>query len=158
MPQVTGASHPVKFGDRAYDMSPLTDKDIDEVDNWLRSTYLQTARLGLEGLNEEERQELLGVALKTARGLSFMSKDGAKIAGSLDGVTRVVWQGLKVNHPSLTYDAFKAEIFALKKVDAEKLGADLLLAMSIWSEINVGAKIKAKDDTTNPPQPANQPA
>lgn len=149
MPQVTAAPFPITMGGKTYNMSPLTDKDIDEIDNWLKATYLQTARLGLVGLTPSEREELLGIALDKARALTFTSRDGAKIASTIEGTTRVLWQGLKKNHPEISYDEFKADIFKLKNTSPAQLAAEISESMVVWKELNTPAGQKE-----NPPQPA----
>jgi len=145
MPQVTAASYPIKIGDKTYEMRPLTDRDVDEINNWLRSTFIQMARNSFTpDMKAAEREETLSVAMSRARKLSFMSGEGAEVIGSIDGVSRVLWQGCRSKHPTLTFEEFYAEIFRLKDKSAQDLANDIEASMLIWQEINVGKQAPAK--------------
>lgn len=145
MPQVTAAAFPITIGDATYEMSPLTDRDVDEINNWLRASIIKMARDSLvPGMTPAEREELLGVAMTKARQLSFMEGEGARIISSLDGVSRVVWQGLRRRHPELQWDEFKSRVFALKDADEDSLAADVSAMMATFQEINVGKGAQKK--------------
>lgn len=146
MPQMTAAPFPVTIGPYTYEMSPLCDRDIDEINNWLRSTFIQMARDSLTpGMTREEREEVLGVAMSRARKLSFIEGEGAELASSLDGACRVLWQGLRRRQPELSWGAFKQRVWELKDVDETQLAHDIKAAMMTWQEINAGEKKKKED-------------
>lgn len=147
MPQVTAASMPITIGKRTFEMRPLTDRDVDEINNWLRSTFIQMARNAFTpDMKSSEREEMLGVAMSKARKLSFMSGEGAEVIGSIDGVSRVLWQGCRSKHPTLTFEEFYGHVFALKDISPEDLAHDIEASMLIWQEINVGVKAIAKEE------------
>lgn len=139
MPQVTAAPFPVTFAGTTYLMSPLTDKDSDEINNWLRASYIAMARESLTpGMSKSEREEILGIAMDRARRLSFIEGEGSKLVSTLEGFIRVVYQGLKKNHPDLVWEKFKADVFDLKNKNADDLSRDVDAATKIFEEINIG--------------------
>ncbi len=129
MPDLTQAATPLHLGGVEYRLSPCTDEDIEELDNWLRSSVIRMAHDSLtEGMSQAERREILDVAMDKARELSWVSGDGAKAMASLDGISRVVWQGLRHNHPELTH------------ADVRKLIVDkrtIEYAMNVWRMLNL---------------------
>ena len=130
MPQMSAARFPIPFSDVTYYMSPLTDRDIDELDNWLRASYLQMARNSLEGVTDQElRRETLQIAMDHARTLSWMQGEGSEIAGTLEGITRVLWQGMRHNHPELAYETLREKM-------RDPLNAEY--ALTVWRELNLG--------------------
>ena len=130
MPDISQAPHSIMLGGKEYLLDVLTDVDIEELTNWLRSSVIQAAQASLtDSMTPAERKEVLGVAMDQARGLSWISGDGAKAMGSLSGVARVLWQGLKRRYPDLSHEDVRKLIMDPKTLD---------YAMSIWNELNVG--------------------
>jgi hypothetical protein len=167
MPQVTAAPFPVKIGEYTYEMSPFSDRDIDEINNWMRASYIQMARDSLvPGMSREEREETLGVAMTRARKLSFLEGEGAEIAGSLDGACRVMWQGFRRKQPELSWEVFKNRVWKLKELNENELAKDMMAVMRVWKEINVGETVADKDNTEGedtekkilPPAPTSAPS
>lgn len=100
----TAASTPLKLGDNEYLMAPLTDMDISELDEWVQSRVMEVARRALVyATTPTEREEMIRVALKTASSMTWMSGEGSKMMSTVDGLTRLVWQSLKKNHPAVTF-------------------------------------------------------
>jgi hypothetical protein len=118
------------LGGKEYLLDPLEDVDIEELNNWLRSDVINMARASLTPeMTSAERQEVLGVAMDRARGLSWISGDGAAVMASLSGISRVIWQGLKKRYPELTPGLIQKLIMDKRTLD---------YAMSIWRELNLG--------------------
>lgn len=109
---LTKAARPLKFVDGTeYRMSPLSDKDIEELDSWVQSEFLATARKAAEGASEEEYERLMRVAMQEAMGLTWMSGPGAKRMATVYGMTRLCWQSVKRNHPDVTFDELRTKLF-----------------------------------------------
>ena len=147
MADVTQAPHPVVLGGVEYTLAPLTDVDIEELNNWLRSDVIRMARDALtEDMTPAERAEILGVAMDKARGLSWLSGEGAAAMASLSGIARVLWQGLRANHPELTWKRVQELIMDKRTLD---------YALAIWRELNLGPvrTPKGKGGTTRPGSP-----
>jgi hypothetical protein len=101
---ITGASAPIKLGDKLYDVSPLTDKDIAELDAYVRHVHIQTAIEASRGQDDRLTDKLINFAVMQASAITFMSPQGAAIIKSQDGVARILWHGLKHKHPDLTHE------------------------------------------------------
>lgn len=99
---------PISLGGKLYTVAPLTDKDISELDEYIRHVHVTTAVKATQGLSQEIQDRALEIAISQASELSFMSPRGASIIRSLDGVARILWQGLKHNHPDLSYEEVRA--------------------------------------------------
>lgn len=104
---------PLAFNDgTTWRLSPFTDADIAELDRYVQHRYIQMARDSLPPeATKAQREETLAVAMNHAMGLTFMAGMGAKLMASVDGVARVVWQGLRHNHPHITVEEVRAKLF-----------------------------------------------
>jgi hypothetical protein len=117
MPDITGASHPIELAGVEYHLSPLTDRDIEELTNWLRASFVRMASESLTPeMTQAQRDEVLGAAMREARKIDWVSGEGARTMGTLDGISRVLWHGLRKRHPDLTYEAVRALITDAKTV------------------------------------------
>lgn len=116
--KITGASHDITFADgTTYRMAPLTDRDISELDNWVRSRHIQIAIDAGKDLSDEDRMELKEVAMMQAATLSWMSGMGARLMATVDGMARLCWQGIKTNHPLVSLEDLRAKMFDPVNVD-----------------------------------------
>jgi hypothetical protein len=125
-------------------MSPLTDKDIAELDNWLQSRVVEIAVRAIpQNAPAALREELLTIALKHATSMSWMTGEGAKQMGTIDGVSRVLWQSLKKEHPDITHDAVRSMMLDPRTIQ---------YALVKFKDLNFG-HIK---DRKNPPAGKNR--
>lgn len=109
MSTVTAASFPIQLAGKEFHMSPLTDRDIDELDTWLQAQMVEIARASLkDDMSEREREEILGAAMREASRMTWLSGDGARKMRTLRGVSRVLWQSLRRRHPELSHDEVKS--------------------------------------------------
>jgi hypothetical protein len=134
---ITGASAPIKLGSTVYNASPLTDKDIAELDAYVRFVHIQTAIDASKGQPPDMVDRLVNAAVGQASSITFMSPQGAAIIRSQDGVARILWHGLKHNHPELTHEQVRALMYD-KTTIAE--------ANRVFKELNVEplAEVAAK--------------
>lgn len=93
-------------------MSPLTDRDIGELNNWVKGRIIQAARASFTPeTTERERRETIDSAMALAATSSCTEGVGLQMmAGTFDGWAHVLWTGLKHNHPDLKPDEVRAWI------------------------------------------------
>lgn len=115
---ITGAAVPLKIGDKEFMMSPLTDRDIVELDLWVQAKYVQIARESARDENLQERNRIEELATKTAASLTWMHGTGAQILASVDGMARLVWQAVRKNHPSVSLSELRALMFSEENIKA----------------------------------------
>lgn len=133
-PRLNGASVPLILISRENKevellISALTDKDMTELDEWVRSEYIKNARLSLPAnASTEERNETLALAFNQAFGLTFISGLGARMMGTVDGVARLIWQGCLKAQPNITFEFVKSLMFDAKNVKASNDG---------WKNLNI---------------------
>lgn len=120
---------PLTLGGREFAMSPLTDDDISELDNWTKTRLFELARLSLRIMpaTEAEQRLILEVALKAGMGLTFLSGEGARLMGTLDGLARLVWQCVKTSHPDVTPEMLRKLLMN---------NADAMAAKTLFDEMN----------------------
>ena len=114
----TAAAAPLQFSDgTVYQMSPLSDKDIAELDAWVQSRVIQMARASLlKDAPQSERDETLRIAMQTASSITWLSGQGAQILATVPGWTRLVWQAIKRNHPDVTEEELSAQMFSAENI------------------------------------------
>ena len=101
--QATAAPVELRLGGHSFRMSPLTDRDIAELDNWLRTRVIRTARESLSpDTSPNDRQLVIDSAVRVAMSMTWMSGDGARQMATLDGMAQLLWQGIQHNHPETT--------------------------------------------------------
>lgn len=132
MPQMTAASFPLTVDGQEYQMTPLTDRDFDELTNWLRSRVIDTARKSLtDDMDPEERREVIAAAVETASGINFGEPRSQQHVKTVDGVARVIYQGCLKRHPNLNFETFR-KAFRKKGV--------IETTMAVWKELNLPKK------------------
>lgn len=104
--RVTAAATPLVMNDGTrLQFSPLTDRDIDEIDEWLQARVIDNAQRSLgPSLSQAERDEVLSAAARESLTISMVSPIGARMLATIAGMTRLLWQSVKRNHPEVTED------------------------------------------------------
>lgn len=137
MADVTAAPMPLMLAGTEYLMCPLSDKDIAELDNWLRSGMIKAASDSLtDDMSQAARDEVLRVAITEARSTSFLTGTGARVMATPDGIARVLWQGLKRRHPELTHEKVREMLGDPRTIE---------YCMLQWHELNVGKMAQATE-------------
>lgn len=115
---ITAASYPLDLADgTTYQFSPLTDKDIDEIDGWLQARVIENARRSLTpDMTQAERDELQSLAIRESLSVSLISPQGARMLATVQGMTRLVWQSVKRNHPGVTEDQIRAHMLSPENI------------------------------------------
>lgn len=115
--EATAAPVPFDMGSVEFQLSPLTDRDISELDNWLRARMVRAARESLpDDATPEQRQETIGAAVVATAGVCLLSDLCASVMATPDGLARVIWQSVKRNHPGLTPE--DVEVLLFKETNA----------------------------------------
>lgn len=93
------------FGDKIYKMSPLTDKDQSELNQWVRAQYINNARLSLpKDVSELEYRLLMSTAMRDALCLTWSRLPGRNAFITPEGSARLAWQSIKRNQKDVTED------------------------------------------------------
>lgn len=100
---LTGAPVRLTLSGQEYRLSPLSDRDMVELDDYCRSEYLARASRACQSLGYQDREDYRRVAMTEAMGLSWKSSAGQAILRDRAGYSRLIWQGLVGNHPALTH-------------------------------------------------------
>ncbi len=118
--RATAASAPLTFADGTeYQMSPLTDKDIAELDEWVQARSIRIARMSLSAeADAMERRETMSLAMSEASRLTWMAGEGAAVMATLPGMTRLVWQSVKKSHPDVTERMLAEKLFSPENLNA----------------------------------------
>jgi len=118
---LTAASTPVVLSGRTLQFSPLSDKDIAELDRYIQARYIQLARESLPAsATEQERKETLSLAMTAAAGLTWMSGVGQRMMATVEGMARLCWQSVKKNHDDVSLEWLTHELFDPSNLDAVK--------------------------------------
>jgi hypothetical protein len=101
---VTSSPRPIRLGGKEYLMSPLSDRDIEELDQWLKSKVIQMAIDAIpQNASDQICRSVLDSANRVAMEISWMSPEGARQMRTLDGMARLFWQSIKINHPEMSH-------------------------------------------------------
>lgn len=138
---ITGATFPLEFyedinGERVkitFRASPLADIDLVELDIWVQSRYIRTARIAARDLPQEERDREIDIAQQRASTMSAFSGQGARMIATIDGMSQVVLQSVRRNHPDITAERLR---YLLTNP------ANLAEANDIFHRANAGQAVK----------------
>ncbi len=129
----TAAPLPITLGGQTYRMSPLSDRDIGEMDLWVSTRYLRRARASIDpNDSDENKRRAEEVAQRTAATMTFMSGLGLSMLNNVDGMAQLLWVSIRKNHP-------KAESADIRQALVEH-PEDIEAAMADWRRLNPGRK------------------
>lgn len=148
MAEITGSPYPLELGGTEYLVSPLTDGDISELDNWLQARYISRIREslaqqydGAENIPDAEYTRAMTLAGKEALGISWMSGEGARLMASVDGISRVLWQMIKRRQPDVTHAFIREQCYS--PVTAK-------LAGELFQKLNLDPVLRATEEGREP--------
>lgn len=102
------SGYPLKIGGNEFVASILTDKDYGDLTHYMRSVFISIAnRAARDFENEDERKELLAIAMKESLTIGWGTEDGFNIISSEDGVLHLGFQMLRKRHKGLTFKQFE---------------------------------------------------
>jgi len=115
--EATAAPGEVTIGDKTYRMSPLTDRDIGELDNWIQAKSLRIARESIpKDASTDEYNRMITAAMVGIQSLTMSSTRGAAVMASVDGLARALWQGIHPHHPDVTVDDVASALYTAKDI------------------------------------------
>lgn len=124
---MTGSTMPLRLADKEFQMAPLSDLDIAELDQWLRARVFQIAIDSTpKDADEQTRRLIMESAQSVAVELTWMSPEGAKQMRTLDGMSRLIWQSIKERHPEITHADVRKMMMDPRTVDEAFSTFDLL--------------------------------
>ncbi len=95
----TQAPFTLVLGQHSFQLRPLTDEDNGELDQWVRSHYLQCVRDAMALAPMAERQEALKVAFAELPFIKAFGGVGSKLMASLLGLAKLVQVSSKTKVP-----------------------------------------------------------
>lgn len=111
--QISGASIPMKIGNKEYQAKTLSDKDYDELNAYCRFKFIEEGKESVDRMRlpKDARQEMLTSMLLASSQVTFSSAEGAKIINSSnEGIARTGWQMIKANHEFISLEEFTREV------------------------------------------------
>ena len=126
--EATAAPVPFPLGGKEFRMSPLTDIEIGELDNWLRARMVRAARESLTpDMTAEERDETLQAAVRASAGVTFLSDICTEVVSTPDGLARLIWHGIHNNHPGVSVqDVMKLLIDDINGAEESLMAFDIV--------------------------------
>jgi hypothetical protein len=135
--------HPIVIGDKTYDVSPLSDEGREAMDEWVRAKFVERITPIIDALkNRQDREAALDRAFTRAFEITWMSEEGSKLIGTVEGVAKLLYEGIRPNHPDVTFDELKQQMFSAENVDK---------ANAIFRELNIRRNKEAKPDPGKKP-------
>lgn len=135
--------HPITLGDKTYDVSPINDVGREALDEWVRAQYVARVTPLIDKL-KSEADKILAIdrAFEKAASLTWMSGEGAAMMATVDGVARLLFEGIRVNHPDVSIQEFRSELFD---------PANIMKANAIFRELNTNRLKREVAETTSVP-------
>jgi len=105
------------LGDREFVLSRLTDRDLSELDEWLRARIIKMAQASLpDDASDKLFERTMGVAMSKAMRTTWMSGDGARMMATPDGMARIIWQSAHHEDPDVEYEELRRLMFVPENV------------------------------------------
>ena len=80
------------------------------MDEWVREKYRERMAPMLNMLTGDALVAAMNRTMSTLPTMSFVSNEGAKFVGTVDGMARLVYEMIRPNHPDVTYETLCAEM------------------------------------------------
>lgn len=90
---ITRATAECTVGGEALTIHPLTVKNIEEINNWMRVRFLRSVRESANG-----DQDVIALGMQEMLKLSFFSRVGQRCLTSLDGIAKVLAVSADLNY------------------------------------------------------------
>ena len=152
-PRLTNAATPIMLLDAngaAFELlsRPLSDRDMDEIDSWLRQEYLQRLESALSVCEQPATKAMMITqACTLVTNIHFMDGGiGSRMIASVPGLSRLVWQSARADHPKLTYSEVRQLLLNTENRTRAK---------KTWEDVNLGptGKPEAKPAETGQQEP-----
>lgn len=100
---------PMQIGNQQYMASMFTDKDYGDLDNYIRSSFIQMGVEAAEKLKNGMADKLISITLTKATEVGWMTVEGINIISTVDGICQLGFQSIRKRHPEVKYSEFRAE-------------------------------------------------
>jgi len=109
MSNISAAPVAFKMNDVEYLMSPLTDRDIDELNNFIKQGILSAAK---EFCENTRSQDIINATMKAAmdKVSSIDWLTNPDLLETAENVTYLLWMGARNNNPKPTRGEFKKAV------------------------------------------------
>jgi hypothetical protein len=137
-PKLSASGGHVQLAGQDYVMSPLSDEDFGEFENWMRARPIIIAKQNIgavPNLTEQEKEIILKQAMEISARINMVSTDGLQIMSSLDGAAYMTYLGLRKRHPELTIKQIRVMLMDNRTLEA---------AMARFEELNNLAGLPGK--------------
>lgn len=107
---ISGSPVQIKMAGEMYTMSPLTDVDYGEFENWMRARVIELARENIArvpGLSQSEKDTILKQSVEISVRLNLQSQEAMPYMTSIDGAAYLMWLSLKKTHAALSHSGVK---------------------------------------------------
>jgi hypothetical protein len=138
----------MKIGGVSYRARTLTDKDYDELNAYVRATFIEESLKAIDDvlLTKEDRLELKKAALLAASNVTFNSTEGSRIINkSTAGVARLGWQMIHHYHSNISIEDFDKMVRGEDENNEEYLYDSLVNIHDAFVELNF-SKEDEEDD------------
>jgi hypothetical protein len=111
--KLTAAPVEVNLGKIKLLMSPLTDRDMAELDEYVRAVYVRNARVSVDDVKDSDPSmwgRVMKFAMETALLLTWSRPPGSNVMGTTDGIVRLAYQGAKKHTSGLTLESLRAAL------------------------------------------------
>lgn len=139
---LTKATWPLVIAGKEFAASPLTDKDYEELDNYIQSRVIEVARASLSSLSTQERSEMLQAAIKAAASSGWGTTEGGKIMRTVEGMLRLGWQMIRSTR--ISYEDF----CKLARKDTETTLASVEAIDVVFGKLNFSTDEDAEESSS----------
>ena len=136
--------HPITLGDKTYQVSPLDDDSLIALDEYVRAKFVARTAPLIEALkSEKDKQLAFAVAFRQSFALTWLSGEGAKTIGTVDGMAHLLYEGVRKNHPEVTVEELRRALF--DPVNVRKANA-------VFTELNTDRPAAEQPGASNDPK------
>ncbi len=141
----SAAPVPITIAGRDFLLSPLSDRDFDELSLWFQARVLRVARASLgPDSSPQEREETMRAAYAHAATIDFFTEynnRSQRPQAELDEATaQLIWRALRKNHPAMSLE--DARTILQSEAAAEVVDA--------WRLAQFGRAPARKEDAEDP--------
>ncbi len=118
---VTESASPFQMGGQEFRARPLSDRAIEDINEWLRTEFVRSSRRRLKsvGGSAGEYERDMSAVLVAAETLDWRGGRGSALMSKPSGFSRIVWEMLRPEHPDLT----QAQVLELLQGDPDAVEA-----------------------------------
>lgn len=104
--------HPITIGGKTYEVSPINDEGREALDEWVRAKFIERAAPMISKMSSDaDKDRALRIAYSQAFSLTWLSGEGARLIATVDGVAKMLYEGIRPNHPDVSFEQIRAELF-----------------------------------------------